>query len=235
MSESNQQIISELVEYIKDKVIPTIPLEINQLNGAVIEELCDKLYILIYYCSQKDFDYELLERLNNLLETARNLKELLESNENAFKNLKEMYRMRRLDIGSDIMVQFEEIISGEEDFRDIIITSFATLLGWLSDTIWVDMAKFDQLAIPNSHIIKLKDELWKLIREPSSNKDNLTIEKAIQINEKMQSILKLISSDEIPAIGRVLFISKIYTLLIRIKIDRILINIKSCLRKPEGV
>lgn len=235
MSESNQQIISELVEYIKDNVIPTIPMEINQLNDAVVEELCDKLYILIYYCSQRDFDYELLERLNNLLGTARNLKELLESNENAFKNLKEMYKMRRLDLGSDIMVQFEEIISGEEDFRDIIITSFATLLGWLSDTIWVDMAKFDQLAIPNSHIIKLKDELWKLIREPSSNKDNLTIEKAIQINEKMQSILKLISSDEIPAIGRVLFISKIYTLLIRIKIDRILINIKSGLRKPEGV
>lgn len=235
MSESKQQIISELVEYIKDNVIPTIPVEINQLNGTVIEELCDKLYILIYYCSQRDFDYELLERLNNLLETARNLKELLESNENAFKNLKEMYRMRRLDLGSDIMVQFEEIISGEEDFRDIIITSFATLLGWLSDTIWVDMAKFDQLAIPNSHIIKLKDELWKLIREPLSNKDNLTIEKAIQINERMQSILKLISSDEIPAIGRVLFISKIYTLLIRIKIDRILINVKSGLRKPEGV
>ncbi len=68
------------------------------------------------------------------------------------------------------------------------------------------MAKFDHIAIPDSHIIKLKNELWKLISKPLSNKDDLTIEKVIQINEKMQYLLKFISSDGIPAIGRVLLI-----------------------------
>ncbi len=210
MSEANQRVISEVVKFIKDKIISAIPVEIDQLKGAFIEELCDKLYILIYYCSQKDLNHGIVEQLNSILETAQSLKDLLEGNENAFKNLKEMYRMRRLDLGSDVLVQFEEITSGEEDFRDFIVTSFATLLGWISDTIWVDMAKFDHLAIPNTHLIKLKEELWRLIREPLSNKDDLTLEKAIQINERMQSLLKFISSEEIPAIARVLLISNIY-------------------------
>lgn len=232
MSESNQQVIARVVEYIKDKLIPSIPSEINQLTSINVEELCDKLHILIFYCTQKDFSNEIIDRLNNLLDTTQNLRELLEGNENAFKNLKEMYRMRRLDLGSDVLVQFEEITSGEEDFRDFIITSIATLLGWISDTIWVDMAKFDHLTVPDSHIIKLKNQLWKLISQPSG-KDDLTIEKAIQINEKMQSLLRFISSDGIPAIGRVLLISNIYTLLIRINIDRILIILNQIQEKSE--
>ncbi len=219
------QIKEQIAEYIKKEILPAVPVRIEQFSSQNVEILRQKLHVLHYYCLQKGVNSNITGRLEAILETSQTYWEILENNANTFADLKETYRMRRLDLGSGLLTQIEEIISGEEDFRDIIINSVANLLGWKADTIWVDMAEKGRVSLSRSHVVRLKDELWQFIIESSQNGDELTLEKAAEIGEKMDLLVKSIAGDDLPALARIMFIAQIYSLLLRLSISRILIGL----------
>jgi hypothetical protein len=227
MAEIAQQTIIEVVEYIKKEILPALPLRIDQLDDQDAEALRDKIHILRYYCLQKGFDSQLIDRFDTLLEISHGLWELLDQNSNTFMYLKEMYKIRWLDLGADLITQFEEASSGEDTLRDIFINSIATYMGWLSDTIWVDVAKIDQFAAPKVHAIRLRDELWRFLSDSDSNINGMSLGKAIDIGEKMKHLTQLLISDEIPPVGRAFLLSNIYTLLMKLNIDKIILSINT--------
>lgn len=219
------QITEQIAEYIKKEILPAVPAKIEQFSSQNVEILRQKLHVLRYYCLQKGVNSNITGKLEAILDTSQILWEILADNANTFADLKETYRMRRLDLGAGLLGQIEEIISGEEDFRDIIINSIANFIGWKADTIWVDMAEKGRVSLSKSHVIRLKDELWQFIIESSQNGDGLTLEKAAEIGEKMDLLVKTIAGDDMPALARIMFITQIYSLLLRLSISRILIGI----------
>ena len=227
MAELDLHIKSEVVDYVKNEVLEKIPTEINDMTTDNVDDFINNLYVLRYYCSQKNLNQDIISRFDNMIETSQGLWELLDSNSNTFMYLKEMYNIRRLDLVANLLGQYEETTSGEETFRDFVISSVATFLGWKSDTIWVDVAKIDHYAPSKTHIRRLRDELWRLITDSPKNSDQVTLEKTVELGEKMSLLLKLMISDEFPAPGRALLLATIYTLLLRLQVDKAIVVMQS--------
>jgi len=227
MTNLNLQITSEIAKYIKDDIIAKIPSEIDQLIPENVDKLINNIYVLRYYCSQRSLDFGLINRLDDIIETCQGLWELLDSNTSTFMYLREMYKIRRLDFFANLIGQYEETTSGEESFRDFVLESIATYLGWKSDTIWVDVAKIDHYAPIKNHVRKLRLEIWKLLDDMPKDGDQIDLAKAIEIGEKMDFLLNFIVGDETQPVGQALFLSTIYVLLLRLKLDRTISIIQS--------
>lgn len=226
MAEIDTQVIAEVLDYIKKEILAKLPNNVEQFTPENVDIFIDNLHVLRYFCQKKGFETKVNDRIDNLIEISNGLWELLDANTNTFMYLKEMYKIRGLDLTSSLIGQYEEVTSGEETLRDFILETIATYLGWKSDTIWVDVAKIDHLAPPKNHIRRIRDELWRIIGE-SENGNHVNIEKASEISEKMRMLLQLMISDDFPAVGRVLLISNIYTLLLRLELDKMIVNIES--------
>jgi len=227
MEKLEPRIAAEIVEHVKNEVLTAVPARIDQLSSENVEVLRDKLHVLHYYCLQKGIDSGIVNRLEAALDTSRGFWDLLEDNANTLADLSETYKMRLLDLGSGVLTELEEIISGEESFRDIIINSVAILLAWKSDTVWVDMAKEDIRLVPKGHMVRLRDELWQFIGESSQNGDELTLAKAAEIGSKMNLLLQSVSSNDMPVVMRVMLLSQIYIMLLRLGISRILMALET--------
>ena len=227
MAELDPQTKAEVVDYVKKEVLTKIPTEIEHLTAENVDALLSNLYVLRYYCFQKRFDPNVTDRLNNVIEISQDLWDLLDSNSNIFMYLKEMYKIRGLDLAANLLGQYEETTSGEDTLRDVILNSIGTFLFWKSDTVWVDVAKIDYLAPSKVHTGKIREEFWRIINESPQNGNQMTLEKASEIGEKMNLLLNFTVSDEIPAVGRALLLSTMYTLLLRLQIDKTVIAMQS--------
>ncbi len=226
MAETNPQMTVEAVDYIKKEILVKIPANIEEFTPENADSLINNLYVLRHYCLKNGFSAKVTDRLEKLIDTGQGLWELLDTNTNAFNYIKEMHKVRGFDLAASLLGQYEEITSGEESLRDALLESIATYLGWKSDTIWVNMATIDHLTTSRTHVRRIRDEFWQIINE-SENGEPVSIQKASEINEKMSLLLQLMVSDEFPAIGRVLLISNIYTLLLRLGLDKTIVNMES--------
>ena len=227
MAELDPQTKAEVVDYVKKEILTKIPIEIEHLTPEDVDALLNNLYVLRYYCSQKRFDSDVISRIGGVIEICQALWELLDSNINTFTYLKEMHKVRGLDLTANVLGQYEETSSGEDTLRDVILNSIGTFLFWKSDTIWVDVAKIDYLAPSKVHTRKIREEFWRIINESPQNGNQVTLEKASEIGEKMNLLLNFTVSDEIPAVGRALLLSTMYTLLLRLQIDKTVIAMQS--------
>ena len=227
MEDLDPQIAEGIVNHLKNEVLAAVPTQIDQLNSGSVEALRNKLHALHYYCLQREIDSDITSRLAAILETSRGFWELLEDNTNVFADLKETHKMRWLSLSSAVLTELEEIMSGEESFRDVIVNSIAIILGWKSDTVWVDMAKEDQRLISKAHLVRLRDELWKFIGESSRNGSEMTLVKAVDVGEKMDLLLQFIAGDDLPALARIMLLSQVYILLLRLNIGKVLVILEA--------
>ncbi len=180
-----------------------------------------------YYCFQRGVDPDITNRFEAILETSQGFWELLEGNASTLADLQETHKMRWLSLSSAVLTELEEIMSGEEGLQDIIVNSIAIILGWKSDTVWVNMAKEDQRLVSKAHLVRLRDELWQFIGDSSRNGSEMTLERAADIGEKMNLLLEFIAGDDLPALARVMLLSQVYILLLRLNIGKILVILEA--------
>ncbi len=227
MEAAKPEIVEEVADHIKKEVLTSLPARIDQLSSENVEVLRSKLHILHYYCLQKGIDSDVTTTLEAMLETSQGFWELLEDNAKTLSDLKETFKMRWLDLSAGVLTELEEIVSGEESVRDVIINSIAIMLAWKADTVWVDMAKVDRRSVSKNHVLKLRDELWQFISAASRNGDDLTLEKAADIDEKMNLLLQSMTADDMPVAVHVVLLSQIYILLMRLNIGQILTKLQT--------
>ena len=227
MEAAKPEIVEEVAEHIKKEVLTSLPARIDQLSSENVEVLRSKLHILHYYCLQKGIDSDVTTTLEAMLETSQGFWELLEDNAKTLSDLKETFKMRWLDLSAGVLTELEEIVSGEESVRDVIINSIAIMLAWKADTVWVNMAKVDRRSVSKNHVLKLRDELWQFISAASRNGDDLTLEKAADIDEKMNLLLQSMTADDMPVAVHVVLLSQIYILLMRLNIGQILTKLQT--------
>lgn len=227
MAELDLQEKSEVVNYLNNNILPKIPTEIEHLIGKNVEELRGKIHVLRCYCLQKGFAPDITDRLDTLLEISQELWNFLRENTITLESIRAARRTLWSDLGSNLL-DLQAILSGEsgaEAFNDLLITSISVLLGWRGDVVWVDIAQDELATISKAYLLGLRDEMWRFINEAIQNGNEITLEKVADIGEKMELLLQFISSDDIPVAGRVLFISQIYILLLRLNIGKIIVSI----------
>lgn len=233
MENLDPQLARELTNHVKNNILAEVPEQIDQLNSDSIDNFRNKLHILQYYCTQRELDSDIVNRLNNLLETSRKFWELMEDNASTLADLGDTYKMRWLSLTSALLSELEEIVSGEESFRDIVVNSIAIMLGWKSDTVWVDMAKEDHRLLSKSHLVKLRDELWQFIGESSATGSEMTLKKATEIGEKMNLLLQFVAADDLPVVARIMLLSQVYILLLKLNIGKILVILDTNFKETE--
>ena len=226
MGNLNSQVAENIIDHVKKEILTALPTGIEQLDSANVEIFRNKLHVLHYYFLQRELDPDIIRRLEAALETSQWFWELLNDNVNALVGLQETHKMRWLSLSSSILTELEEIMSGEESLRDIMVNSIAIVLGWKSDTIWVNMAKQDQRLVSKVHLLRLRDELWQFLGESSRNGSEMTLEKAAEIGEKMNLLLQFIAGDDLPVLARIMLLSQVYLLLLRLNIGKILMIIE---------
>ena len=223
MANLDPQVAENIIDHVKKEILTALPTQIEQLDSANVEALRNKLHALHYYCLQRELDSDVISRLETVLKTSWGFWELLEDNANTLADLQETHKMRWLSLSSAVLTELEEIMSGEESFRDVIVNSIAIILGWKSDTVWVDMAKEDQRLVSRVHLVRLRDELWQFLSESSRNGSEMTLEKATEIGEKMDLLLNFITGGDLPVVARIMLLSQVYLLLLRLNIGKILV------------
>lgn len=220
----NSEKVIDAVNYIKREIVPRLPTQITELIPENVQQLEDKLLVLSYYCLANHFDPRIDNRLTKIRDLTQSLYELLYANGTMFAYLKDMYKVRKLDFASNAIGEYEEMTSGEETFRDMILHFISIYLIWKSDSIWVKLAEKDHLAVIGDHASRIKRELWECISGLSSSNGDVSLERAITVGERLNELISIINSEEIPTLMRVLLIANVYLMLMRLNIDRVLID-----------
>ena len=226
------EITQELTRNIEREILPALPMQMDVLSSTSVEAFRSKLHVLHYYCLRKGVSPDIVAGVKSALETSKVFWEFLEDNANVLADLKDTHRMRWLDLSSGVLAELEEIMSGEETVRDIVVNAIAIFLAWKSDSVWVDMAKTDQKIAVKTYAVGLRDELWNLIIDSSKDIADVTLKKSAEIGEKIDLLLRFVSTDQMPPLARFVLLAQIYILLLKLKVGRILLSIKTNSQEP---
>ena len=213
---------AQVVDSIRREVLARIPPGIEELTPEKIEMIRDKLHALRYFSAAQDLDEGVSEGLAAALNVTQGLWELLEQNSSTFDYLRQMENIRRLDLGANLAEQGEAIMAGETQFGEFLASSIASLLGWISDSIWVELARHDQHGVSKAHAVRLRDELWNFLAQLNAGKAGVSLADALILQERTSGFFKLLADESVPAGGRVLLLGGMYVLMLVLHIDRVI-------------
>lgn len=164
-----------------------------------------------------------------LLSTSADFWHLIADNELMLKNLKEYTRVRTFSAEAEGITNIEELLSGEDSLRDVLINSAAFMLNWKANTIWVDSAKRARTAMAKNYLLEIQDRIWQFIKEstPETTEDDL--DKAAQVRERADELLTVIDTSDLPTEGQVTLLMQIYMLLLRLQLGRLIIQLETLL------
>jgi hypothetical protein len=162
-----------------------------------------------------------------LLSTSSDLWYLIAENELMLKNLKEYTRVRTFSAEAEGITNIEELLSGEDNLRDVLINSAAFMLNWKANTIWVDSAKRARTAMAKNYILEIQDRIWQFIKETAPEMAEDDLDKAAQVRERADELLTVIHASDLPTEGQVTLLMQIYTLLLRLQLGQLIIQLET--------
>ena len=124
-----------------------------------------QLHSLHYSCIRAQIPRAVCDHVDVLLSTSADLWHLIAENELMLKNLKAYTRVRTFSAEAEGITNIEELLSGEDSLRDVLINSAAFMLNWKANTIWVDSAKRARTAMAKNYILEIQDRIWQFIKE----------------------------------------------------------------------
>lgn len=212
--------------YVTDVILPAIPSEVGELNTATIRLLRSRLHSLKYCYQRKGFHLHIVPLVDRMLDISLALWELVHGNAEALADVRDVTKVRKLGLGANLIGQVEEVLSGEETPRDILINSIATFLGWKSDSLWVNMAKVDHSLVVESHLMRLQDAVWQFTDE-FVVPDEITLPAATALGDKIEEVLSLVTTPEVSVQLRVVFVTQVYVLLLHLYLRQLLLGLST--------
>ncbi len=228
-----ERTIPTLLNQIREEVLPSIahPSELQTTEG--LQDLRSRLHSLHYYCIRSQIPNPVCNRVETLLSTSSGLWHLIAENELMLKNLKEYTRVRTFSAEAEGITNIEELLSGEDTLRDVLINSVAFMLNWKANTIWVDSAKRARTAMAKNYMLEIQDRIWQFIKESAvETEDDLA--KAEQIRERADRLLAVVHASDLPTEAQVTLLMQIYTLLLRLQLGQLIIQLETLQDQENG-
>ncbi|MBM3239936.1 hypothetical protein FJZ31_26930 [Candidatus Poribacteria bacterium] len=226
-----QRQINDAVSYARRDILASLAREPLELTPGDVWDIRSKLHVLHHYCIKSDISADIEAQIEFALEISANLWQLISESIDNLGDLKDYIKVRTLSVEASLIAEAEEFLSGEDTLRDVILFGISFLFDWKSNTIWVDSAKKTRRIIVRNYLMELQDQLWQFIKYGSKN-GMISLEKARQIGKRADQFLLLISETGLPTDLQVVMLIRLYALLLRLQLDRI---IKSLGKGVKGV
>ena len=140
--------IDDLKSYIRSNIEKEFARQAHDLTPESLWHLRSKLNVLRYCCRKNaEIPTNIEEQVEFILKMSASFWKMLADNEENLQDIKDITKVRLLDAEASGIAELEEIISGEESLRDIMIWGVSLLLTWQADTLWVSTAKRGRIAL----------------------------------------------------------------------------------------
>ena len=222
-----ERTVPTLLNQIREELLPYIAGSSEMQTPESLQLFRSRLHSLHYYCVRAQIPDTVCNRLEVLLSTSADFWRLIADNELVLTNLKDFRRVRTFSAEAEGITNLEELISGEDTLRDVIINSIAFMLNWKANTIWVDSAKKARTAMAKNYMLEIQDRLWQFIKESTPETEEDDLEKAEQLRERADRLLAVIYASDLPTEAQVTLLMQIYTLLLRLQIGQLILQLET--------
>ena len=222
-----ERTVPTLLNQIREELLPHIARSPEIQTVESLQLFRSRLHSLHYSCVRTQIPDIVCNRVEVLLSTSADYWRLIAENEALLTNLKDFTRVRTFSAEAEGITNLEELLSGEDTLRDVIINSIAFMLNWKANTIWVDSAKKARTAMAKNYMLDIQDRLWQFIKESTPETETDDLEKAEQVRERADRLLAVIYASDLPTEAQVTLLMQIYTLLLRLQLGRLILQLES--------
>lgn len=221
------QAATDLIAYIRQHLLTSVMVPPHQQTTHDLWIFRSHLHAVQHFCRQAETEITFTLLIDNLLSTSADYWRLIAENRSTVTNLKEYTRVRTLSAEAEGLVNLEELISGEDTLRDVIINSVAFFLNWKSNTIWVDSAKRSQRELAQNFMIEIQDRIWQFIQESAGTVENPDLDRVGQIRRRADGFMRLIQNEQLSTEGQILILLQIYQLLLQLQLGKLLLQLET--------
>lgn len=229
-----ERTVPALLNRIRDELLPRIAHSSEVQTTEGLQHFRSLLHSLHYHCIRAQAPNAVCDRVEVLLSTSADFWHLIAENELMLKNLKEYTRVRTFSAEAEGITNIEELLSGEDTLRDVLINSIAFMLNWKANTIWVNSAKRARTAMTKNYILEIQDRIWQFIKESTVETEDDDLEKAEQVRERADRLLAVIHASDLPTEAQVTLLMQIYTLLLRLQLGQLIIQLETLQEQENG-
>lgn len=222
-----ERTIDTLLNRIRNELLPQIARSPTIQTAENLHQFRSRLHSLHYCCIRTQLPVALRTQIETLLSTSADLWNLITENELTLKNLKDYTRVRTFSAEAEGITNLEELLSGEDSLRDVIINGIAFMLNWKANSIWVDSAKRARTVMTKNYMLEIQDRIWQFIKESPTQTDATDIAQAEQVRERADRFLAIIHASELPTEAHVGLLVQIYVLLLRLQLGQLIIQLET--------
>ncbi len=231
---NTERSIPTLLDQIREELLPHIAGSLEIQTTENLQLLRSQLHSLHYYCVRAQIPDAVCDRVEILLSTSADFWRLIAENEVLLTNLKDFRRVRTFSAEAEGITNLEELLSGEDTLRDVVINSVAFMLNWKANTIWVDSAKKARTAMAKNYMLEIQDRIWQFIKESTTEAEEDDLEKAEQVRERADRLLAVIYASDLPTEAQVTLLMQIYTLLLRLQLGQLILQLETLQAQENG-
>ncbi len=209
----------EFQQYLEREIGPSLRLRAVNWQRERVDLLKNRFHLLRHFCLRVEFGEKVLEVLDSLLALTGDLWQLLLDSAANLESRSDYTQVRTLAAEAEGLTNLEEILSGEDSLRDIIINSIAFVLNWKSNTIWVDSAVKERVGMAQLGLATLQDHVWRLLDARAIPQTDLRLTSLTELSVSIEQLwqLMLTLSTEV----QIQLLIQIYVQLIRLEVGRL--------------
>ena len=222
-----ERTVPTLLNQIREELLPHVAGSSEMQTTENLQLFRSRLHSLHYYCVRAQIPDLVCNRVEVLLSTSADFWRLIADNELVLTNLKDFRRVRTFSAEAEGITNLEELLSGEDTLRDVVINSVAFMLNWKANTIWVDSAKKARTAMAKNYMLEIQDRLWQFIKESTPETEEDDWEKAEEVRDRADKLLAVIYASDLPTEAQVTLLMQIYTLLLRLQLGQLILQLEA--------
>ncbi|MYA68882.1 hypothetical protein F4009_10225 [Candidatus Poribacteria bacterium] len=222
-----ERTVPTLLNQIREELLPNIARSSEIQTTESLQRFRSQLHSLHYYCVRAQIPDTVCNHVEVLLSTSADFWRLIAENEVLLTNMKDFTRVRTFSAEAEGITNLEELLSGEDTLRDVVINSIAFMLNWKANTIWVDSAKKARTAMAKNYMLEIQDRLWQFIKESTPETEEEDWEKVEEVRDRADKLLAVIYASDLPTEAQVTLLMQIYTLLLRLQLGRLILQLEA--------
>ncbi len=199
--------------------------ELQTTDG--LHQFRSHLHSIHNFCIRAQLSEDISNQVEILLSTSASFWQLIADNELLLENLKDFTRVRTFSAEAEGITNLEELLSGEDTLRDVIINSIAFMLNWKANTIWVNSAKKARSALTKNYMLEIQDRIWQFIKETQNQSEAIDVEQSEQIRERTEKFIKVIQASDLTTEAQIALLIQIYTMLLRFQLGQLIILLEN--------
>ena len=224
---------NDIITYIRQNIVPIVAEQEDPPTLDQVWRFRSQIHGLDLLVIQNSLPDNLARMVESMLSTSEALWNLISENEETVTNLKEYSRVRSLAAEAEGLTNLEELISGEDTIRDVIINSIAFMLNWKSNTIWVDSAKRSRQTLANSYFLEIQNRIWEFLKIGAQQTSEVDLNRINQIREKTENCIHLIRESEVTIEAQIAMLLQIYTLILRLQLGTLILRLEELITEEE--